>query len=473
MNINFSKINIFVLLEDIVRNILAIIMAALIGFLSVTVYARNIRVSEYTASSTLVVSAKSTTSANAFAALSTASSMAGVLKEVFESKILLEKVEEDIGKIPGGTKVSANVVSETNLLVLKVTSKDPKTAYLVCNSVLKHYNDISEYLFSNAVLEVVAEPEIPTEPSNTFRTNLYRCLAALGMAAAVAAIIVLFGLMRKTVKNIKNIEDDIDGKFLGVIYHEKKTKTFKSFFKKIRKACLVSDPLCSFPFEQSNNKIAKNVQYLVDAKNYKTILITSVAENEGKSTISTNLAISLGNLGKKVLLVDVDFRKPAIYKIIDLPNEERKNDLVSFVDGKCEAESAVLKDVFQNVDIALNFGAKKKSISYILSEKMTEFIEYAKENYDYVIMDSSPIAVGTDVQHISDIADSTVIVIHHDYVGIDDIGDAIDELKEGKSEYLGFIVNNYIDFNPAFSGQSSGYYKGYGYGSEIFEGIED
>ena len=463
MKENSSKFNFFILLCDISRNFFLIIMAAIIGFLSVTVYAKNIHVPEYTASSTLVVSAKSTTYANAYAALSTASSMAGVLKEVFESKILIEKVEEDIGKISGDTRITANVISGTNLLVLEVTSKDPKIAYSVCNSVLKHYNDISDYLFSNAVLEVVAEPEIPTRSSNIFRINFFRFIFAVGMALVVGLLIIFFCFTRKTIKSIKNIEEDIDGEFLGVIPHEKKNKTLKSLFKKVRKACLVNEPLCSFKFEQCTNRFAENLQYIIDNKNYKSVLISSVAENEGKSTISTNLSIVLGNLGKKVLLVDVDFRKPAIYKIIDKTDESRKSDLVSYIDGKCEADSVIVKNVFSNVDVALNFGVKKKSTDYILSEKLKDFIESAKEEYDYIILDSSPVSVGTDVQLISDIAESTVIVVHQDYVRTSDIVDAVDEIKEGKAEYIGFVVNNYRDFNYNFSGQSIYNYGNYAY----------
>ena len=77
-----NQMNIFIVLRDVWHNALFILMAAIIGFSAVTIYGRYVRVPEYTSSSTLVVAAKSTTYANAYAALSTASSMAGVLKEI-------------------------------------------------------------------------------------------------------------------------------------------------------------------------------------------------------------------------------------------------------------------------------------------------------------------------------------------------------------------------------------------------------
>ena len=169
-----NQMNIFIVLRDVWHNALFILMAAIIGFSAVTIYGRYVRVPEYTSSSTLVVAAKSTTYANAYAALSTASSMAGVLKEVFESDILMQKGKESEGNLPAGISVSANVISGTNLLVLEVTANDPKTAYVVSNSILKNYNGISDYLFSNAVLETVSEPQIPTVESNSFNMKMYR-----------------------------------------------------------------------------------------------------------------------------------------------------------------------------------------------------------------------------------------------------------------------------------------------------------
>ena len=155
-SVKSNQMNFFIILRDILRNALFIFMAAVIGFLSVTIYIRYVRQPIYTSSSTLVVTAKNTTYANAYAALSTASSMAGVLKEVFESDIIMQKVKDDTGPLLGNISVSANVISGTNLLVLNVTANDPKTAYIVSNSILENYNGISDYLFSNAVLETVS-----------------------------------------------------------------------------------------------------------------------------------------------------------------------------------------------------------------------------------------------------------------------------------------------------------------------------
>ena len=464
-----NQMNIFIVLRDLLRNALFIFMAAMIGFFGVTLYGRYIRVPEYTSSSTLVVTAKSTTYANAYAALSTASSMAGVLKEVFESDILMQKVRESEGNLPGGISVSANVISGTNLLVLEVTANDPKTAYIVSNSILSNYNGISDYLFSNAVLEIVSEPQIPTAASNSFNLPMYRIFAAIAMAALVAAIVVVDSMTRKTFKTVYSAQEELDGDCFGVITHEKKLQTLRSFIRRPRKSVLISSPTCSFAFEESNRKFAENLRFKMDQNGCKRVLVTSVAENEGKSTVSTNLAIALSSMGKRVLLVDVDFRKPALYKIMD---REKKSvpDIISYIDGESDIDDIIRKFSRTGVDMIMNFGSKKDSASYIRSLKLQELLDYADKHYDYIVLDSSPIIVGTDVQLISDIVDCSLIVIRHDFVRLADINTAIDDIKDGSANYLGYVLNDYREFNMRVTGDNVygyGNYDNYEYGKAV------
>lgn len=464
-----NQMNIFIVLRDLLRNALFIFMAAMIGFFGVTLYGRYIRVPEYTSSSTLVVTAKSTTYANAYAALSTASSMAGVLKEVFESDILMQKVRESEGNLPGGISVSANVISGTNLLVLEVTANDPKTAYIVSNSILSNYNGISDYLFSNAVLEIVSEPQIPTAASNSFNLPMYRIFAAIAMAALVAAIVVVDSMTRKTFKTVYSAQEELEGDCFGVITHEKKLQTLRSFIRRPRKSVLISSPTCSFAFEESNRKFAENLRFKMDQNGCKRVLVTSVAENEGKSTVSANLAIALSSMGKRVLLVDVDFRKPALYKIME---REKKSvpDIISYIDSESDIDDIIRKFSRTGVDMIMNFGSKKDSATYIRSLKLQELLDYADKHYDYIVLDSSPIIVGTDVQLISDIVDCSLIVIRHDFVRLADINTAIDDIKDGSANYLGYVLNDYREFNMRVTGDNVygyGNYDNYEYGKAV------
>lgn len=176
----------------------------------------------------------------------------------------------------------------------------------------------------------------------------------------------------------------------------------------------------------------------------------------------------MSGTGKRSIIIDVDFRKPALYKIMER-DKRSIPDIVSFIDGNCEIEDIIHKIPHSGVDMVMNFGARKEAASYIRSVKLAELLDYAEKNYDYVILDASPIIVGTDVQLISDIVDCSIVVVRHDYVRIDDINAAISDIKEGNSNYLGYVLNDYRELNMQFTGEniySYGNYDNYEYGNK-------
>ena len=240
----------------------------------------------------------------------------------------------------------------------------------------------------------------------------------------------------------------------------------RSLIHPSRKSVLINSPTCSFAFEESNRKFAENLRFRLEQNGYKRVLITSVAENEGKSTISTNLALALSGTGKRSIIIDVDFRKPALYKIMER-DKRSIPDIVSYIDGNSEIEEIIHNIPHSGVDTVMNFGARKEAASYIRSVKLAELLDYAEKNYDYVILDASPIMIGTDVQLISDIVDCSIVVVRHDYVRISDINAAISDIKEGNSNYLGYVLNDYRELNMQVTGESIysyGNYDNYEYG---------
>lgn len=93
--------------------------------------------------------------------------MADVIKEIFQSDIMKELVEKETGKMIEGV-INCEQVQETNLLMLKVTTNDPQNSYLFMNATLKHYGEVSDYVFTNASLgKFLQEPTIPMSPSNS------------------------------------------------------------------------------------------------------------------------------------------------------------------------------------------------------------------------------------------------------------------------------------------------------------------
>lgn len=188
------------------------------------------------------------------------------------------------------------------------------------NFVLENYGEVAEDVFTNASLQIVQEPEVPKEPSNTSWFMRWRTLATAAGMAAMAAVICLMFCLRFTVKTVRSASRMLDGTVRGMIPYEGKG-LLKG--KDTKKALLLNSPLASMDFAEATRKIEAKVEYHMRRKRQKILLVTSVSENEGKSTVAANFALALAEKHKKVLLVDGDLRKPAQQKIFEESGEGR------------------------------------------------------------------------------------------------------------------------------------------------------
>ena len=462
--IRLDEINIRIIIKDLLWHLPYIILAVFIGVMGVRIYKNMVYVPEYTASTTMAVMAKGNADGSAYSSLTTASSMAEVFTEVFQSEIMREKVKDTVGEISGDFKITTNLIQETNLLVLNVTANDPQTAYKVILSIIENYRYVSDYLFSNAVLEVIMEPVVPMAPSNSFNTSRLDKLAVLAMFVLICGLIVVCSVFRKTVKTVKAGRRNLEGRYLGVIPYEAKNRTLKAKIKRTNKALVIGSNVLNFRYEESFQHIAGRLQHIMDKDHKKIVLVTSVAENEGKSTVAVNLATSLARRNKKVLLIDLDFRKPAVHKIIDDEDNGQGANFCDCLQNGDSIENYIKYDKKQDIYVILN--AKKKrfndKVAYenAIKTKVNEMLEL----FDYVIVDSAPISAGTDTEYLNEFSQCSVIVVRQDYVDTADINDSVEMLKEGKSEFLGYILNAFNDVKS--NGKRYSGYSKYSYEQE-------
>lgn len=152
-----------------------------------------------------------------YTSLNTAKEMAAVFGEVFQSDALRKLIAEDMGVASVEGIISIELVSETNLMLLTVTSDSPRHAYQMAQSALDKYNRVSDYLFSNALLDTLKSPTIPYSPPNPLQMSKLRRMGALAAAGVVVALIVLTSYLRFTVKKRGLAKKQLDGTILGSI----------------------------------------------------------------------------------------------------------------------------------------------------------------------------------------------------------------------------------------------------------------
>lgn len=187
--------------------------------------------------------------------------------------------------------------------------------------------------------------------------------------------------------------------------------------------------------------------------NQKRLLVTSSISGEGKSYISTNLAVSFAISGKKVALIDLDIRNPKVTSVMGLLGQA---GIVEFLTGKKTAKEIINKTEYENLSVIGAGGRSDEAMELILSGKLNELLLAIQDDFDYIVMDTSPIDPVTDAYVFSDYCDRTLFVVRHAYTP-KTIVQLFDENSKVKA-----LKNPVIVFNDV---RSRGFLKGtYGYG---------
>lgn len=446
------------ILQDVLRELwCALLIAAAVALIGNVVVRRTYH-PEYTARTTFVVTSR-TLNGNIITSLSAASQLAEQFSQVLESNVLKRSVAESIGLSSFEADLKANLIPETNLIALSVTSDTASGAFRIINAIIDNYGVVSDQALGSVILEILQSPSIPSAPSNSIDVGHITKQLFLAALAAAVLLIGFLSYMKDTVRGEQDLRHKVDARSLGVIYHERKWKTLKDFRVRRQIPMLVRNPLLSFRFVESNKMLASRVRSAMSRKDYKVLLVTSVTENEGKSTVAANLAMTLAQEKKRVLLIDCDFRKPSQYKLFEAATDSFV-DLHEVLTGKQKFAGMIQR--VPDTTLYTIFNATKDLHVFETQERdlLRAIIEQTRDLVDYVIIDTSPVGLVPDTEEIAALADATLLVVRNDMVWARDINDIIDKLDRTKAQVLGCVLNN----APIWVDRSSSYGYGYGYG---------
>jgi capsular exopolysaccharide synthesis family protein len=214
-------------------------------------------------------------------------------------------------------------------------------------------------------------------------------------------------------------------------------------------------------FAEAYRTIRTAVFFGIPHQEAKTILITSPAPGDGKSTVASNLAITMAQAGQKTLLLDADLRKPMQHKIFQIDNREGLTELIA---GAVDMEDAIHHGPIGNLDI-LCCGVNIPNPSEVLnSSSFSHILRELSELYDRVIIDSPPVGPVADGQILSAISKITILVLRAEKSTRKHSRQAVDSLLSVGGHILGTVVND-VPRRHGRYGYYSGYdrYGGYGY----------
>ena len=193
--------------------------------------------------------------------------------------------------------------------------------------------------------------------------------------------------------------------------------------------------------------------FLFSGSEIKTVLITSCVKNEGKSTVSLELAKSLAVSEKKVLLIDSDLRKSVLStKYTD--NDGEVLGLSEYLSSQVELDDVLYETQLENLNIIFAGAVPPNPVELLGSSKFSSLVAEMREKYDYVIVDAAPLGAVIDASVISAFCDGAAIVISSGEIGYRFAKEVKLQLEKGNCKILGAILNRV----PT---KSSSYYSRY------------
>ena len=443
---------------DVLRRWYLIAAVALIAALGVYTATELTYEPQYTTETTFVVSMQES-SASVFQNLSATSNLASMFSEVLNSSLLRKTVNASLdGEVFTGS-ITANAIAETNLLTMRVTDSDPRVAFLATKAIIEHHSEVSSQVMGDIVLEVLQQPRVPGAPSNPMRALSNAKKAALLSAVGMCALLAAISLMRDTVRSTQEARRKLDCRVLAEVRHERKYRTLRSFLRHKKTSILITNPLTSFSYTETVRTLRRKIeQHMPDGG--KAILVTSVLENEGKSTVAVNLALSIAQKRRRVLLLDCDLRKPACCKILRFPwTGSGTADAARASIAPQEAVQTYAEG--QTLDLLLEGRAVRSSAEITGSDGMAKLVAWAKANYDVVIMDTPPMSAGPDAESLADLADAAVLIVRQNQTEAKHLNAALDVLHASNAKVLGCVLN---DCRESLLSEQGNYGYGYGYG---------
>ena len=439
--IRLDEINLHGLLASLLKNLWVVAALCISAVLCYTSVCRLTYTPTYTSTATFMVSAKDSTSA--YNSLTTTQSMASVFVEVFQSNVLREKIDAQMpdGRFDG--TINTTTIPETNLLIVTATSAEPDVAFRALKSLVENYESISDYIFSNAQLEVIKDPIIPAVPSNPLNVKKDYPIVLLLAGVLSVGIIILIYMMRDTVKNPKAARRKLDSRLLRTIDHEQKNKTLQAKLRRRNVAPLITNPLISKRFMEDNLSLCSMLEYHARKRGQKVIIVTSIGENEGKSTIAANLALSMAEKDKKVALLDCDFRKPSLHKIFEMPVDKEKA-LTACLLHKSEALTDCLTPSKKH---GIFLGLSQRSGKYITkllnNDNLEKLLQQLRGEMDCIILDTPPMLAAADAEAIAAMADTAILVVREDFMPTPSINEGLERLQKSAPDLCGFVLNNH------------------------------
>ena len=221
-------------------------------------------------------------------------------------------------------------------------------------------------------------------------------------------------------------------------FKKNKTEQDTGFMSQRRQILREKSP---FAMREAYRTLRTNIRFALRGTGCKKFCITSSAQGEGKSITMLNLAIAFSEAGHKVLLIDADMRRPALARLLV---EKAAPGLSNVLAGLITEDEAMHKEVYPNLDVLLSGDVPPNPSELLGSDRMSELLEKMSDRYDYILVDTPPVNIVTDVCVIANRLDGVLLLVRQGRSRKDSVKRAVNNLKLTGANLLGCVFNGVI-----------------------------
>ncbi|KMT64459.1 GumC family protein [Catenovulum maritimum] len=298
------------------------------------------------------------------------------------------------------------------------------------------------------IIDMAKVPIMPVKPNKP----LLVLITLIASTLFAVIVVFIFDALNDSFRTVAEIEERLKLKLMGLVPLIKKNKQG-------------SIPVRSF-YAQENRNFAESIRTMRTGlllsnsdRECKVFTVTSSIPEEGKTTTSINLAFSMAQM-ERVLLVETDLRRPNVGKLFDLPPYQL--GLSNLLTGAACFEECVVKDKESGVDIICAGAVPSNPLELLSSDKFKQFLTDAKQKYDRIVLDTAPANPVSDAAVIATLSDSVIYVVRANSTRHATVQQGLGKLIEVGARLDGVVLAQ-VDVNKKDGYGYQGYYDYYGY----------
>ena len=386
-------------------------------------------------------------------------SYAQIINSPLTLKRVIEQLNLEITPEQLSSEISATAPLDTVLISISVTNENAKYAADIANATADQFGQVVSELEMRSIdletpikVSTVRRAEVPTAPFSP-KLSIYLLLGLLFGFASGIAIATIRKMLDTTIKD----EDDLFGFPLLAAISFDITADEKPLISKLSRYAIRTE---------SFRTLRTNIKYVIPSIPAKVIAVTSALPNEGKTTTSINLAISLAQGGNRVILVETDLRRPTISNYMEIPT--KKGGVSHILSSNKRIALPLIQSQIEKTDVkgldVIFAGKIPSNPSELLgSANFSSVVDVLRKRYEYVIFDCPPLLPVTDAAVVSTNSDGVLLIVHAGKTRKPEFLGARAAIETVGSRILGIVLNKIPEDQKSYNyGYRYGYSKAYG-----------